>query len=227
MTGDVWNGMQCPVCNQVRYTRRDWFKPQWQAGKPVVLGHQSGDYDRCKICYHGSAVMRAAQPGQSYLYDENARALCSATMRLAAAVTRIERFVVAVRENATLVATFKRFGAVTCLLESDPKQVLCRDGRWTFDPRNRNYQKAWWLAWPTQIGNYNANTLGNVIEAIIGMWEAAVLHQHVLAQNVVVKSVACMLSRFCHAVHSFTQYTCTEMWPQNQWLAYVKSLQTN
>ena len=217
--------MQCLVCGQVRYCKRDWFKPQWNAQQPVVRGHQGGDFDRCKSCYNGSAVLPAASSPGSRLNDQNACTLCQNALQLAASVSRIESFVVAVSWNKKIVDTFKSSGAVTCLLESDPKQTLCRDGRWTFDPRNQNYQKAWWLAFPAQTHDRNMNTLGNVLEAILGMWEAAVEQQHYLAADVVVRSVACELSRLCHAVHSFTQYTGTEMWPRDEWLAHVKSLQ--
>ena len=81
------------------------------------------------------------------------------------------------------------------MLESDPKQHKCRDGRYTFDPRNRNYQKAWWLAWRGS-DQYNMVTLGDAIEAVLGMREAAVQGQHPLQDDPVAKSVCTVLSLF-------------------------------
>ena len=67
-------------------------------------------------------------------------------------------------------------------------------------------------------------TLGDAIEAVLGIWEAALIHQHRLQQEAVVKSVWTVLSSFCHAVYQFTQYTDTEFMPRPEWLAYVTSV---
>ena len=201
--------MQCPQCKQTRWLKKEWFKPQWEANQPVVLGHPGGDFDRCKKCYNGLAVMPAAGPAtqNSRLCDANARVLCAHMLGLALKVRVLERFLLHILSESSIRRTFKHMGGVTCLLESDPKQNLCRDGRYTFDPRNRNYQKVWWLAWPNvfdEANQYNMTTLGDAIEAILGIWEAAVMHKHHLQQEVVVKSVCTVLSSFCHAVYHFT-----------------------
>ena len=218
--------MQCPQCKQTLWLKKEWFKPQWQANQPVVLGHPGGDFDRCKKCYNGLAVMPAAGPAtqNSRLCDANARVLCAHMLGLALKVRVLERFMLHILSESSIRRTFKHMGGVTCLLESDPKQNLCRDGRYTFDPRNRNYQKVWWLAWPNVCDDwnqYNMTTLGDAIEAILGIWEAAVTHKHHLQQEVVVKSMCTVLSSFCHAVYHFTQYTDTEFMPRPEWLAYV------
>jgi len=217
--------MQCPQCKQILWNRKDWFKPQWLASQPVVYGHQGGDFDRCKNCYNGAAVMPATP--ESRCFDANARVLCAEMLRLAHKVRVLDRFMLHILSESSIRTTFKDMGGVTCLLESDPKQQLCRDGRYLFDPRNRNYQKAFWVGWPwicSDSDQYNMVTLGDAIEAILGIWEAALMHQHRLQQEAVVKSVCTELSSFCHAVYQFTQYTDTEFMPRPAWLAYVTSV---
>ena len=67
-------------------------------------------------------------------------------------------------------------------------------------------------------------TWGDAIEAILGIREAALMHQHRLQQEAVVQSVCTVLSFFCHAVYQFTQYTDTEFVPRPAWLAYVNDV---
>ena len=143
--------MQCPVCGQVRYCKRDWFKPQWNAQQPVVRGHQGGDFDRCKSCYNGSAVLPAASSPGSRLNDQNACTLCQNALQLAASVSRIESFVVAVSWNKKIVdthlsllarslvcwkATLSRRCAETAAGHLIPAiKTTRRLGGWLFQPR--------------------------------------------------------------------------------------------
>ena len=148
-------------------------------------------------------------------------------LRLAQKVRVLDRIMLHILSESSIRRTFKDMGGVTCLLESDPKQQLCRDGRYVFDPRNRNYQKAFWVGWPgicSDSDQYNMVTLGDAIEAVLGIWEAALIHQHRLHQEAVVKSFCTVLSSFCHAVYQFTQYTDTEFVPRPAWLAYVNDV---
>ena len=87
-----------------------------------------------------------------------------------------------------------------------------------------NYEKAWWLAWSTELYNYNMNHLGNVIESIIGIWEAAVQHRHYFAEDEVVMSVAQNLSKFVRLVYCFTEYTDTLRTPCEAWAQCVTKL---
>jgi hypothetical protein len=191
------------------------------------MGHQGGDFDRCKQCYYGRGLA-TAEPmptDQSRMFDTTSVALCGRMLQMARVVAILDKFVAHVSGNQQILTSFKAHGAVTCMVEGDTPQKLCRDGRWTFDPQNRCYEKAWWLAWPAETSNYNRNTLGNAVEAIIGIWEAAVEHRHYLCDDVVVRSVARKLSCFCHAVYWFIQYTSTEHMPRNEWMAYVSRAQ--
>jgi len=239
--------MRCQACNVVKHYKKDWFKPQWERSSPVVMDHQGGDFDRCKDCYYGTSYSRPSAPAPAATAaaapapapaataavapadlgrqsDRTAIALCVKMLRIARAVGILENFVAHVATQPQLMS-FRNFGAVTCVSESDLKQKRCRDGRWTFDPQNRCYEKAWWLAWPAATWNYNANTLGNVLESIIGIWEAAVSQRHYLAEDAAVKGVAQALSMFVHAVYSFVEYTDTMYTPHEAWLAYVGALE--
>ena len=66
--------MVCPICKEVKWNRKDWFNPQWQACSPIV-DHCSGNYDRCKHCYYNttSLVPTAANNGVDTKYDKYAR----------------------------------------------------------------------------------------------------------------------------------------------------------
>ena len=218
--------MECPQCRRTLWCRKDWFKPQWQAHLPVVLDHEGGDFDRCKGCYYGASIVTFSQADRRF--DDSARKLGAHMCGLACKVHVLRDFMCAVLSNSRFLAMYKNKGAVTCVLESDPKQYMTRDGRYTFDPRNRNYQKTWWLAWSCaqfhDTDSYNMVTLGDAVEAVLGVREEAVMHQAQLQQHLVVKSVCDVLSSFCNSVYNFTGYTGAELMPRTEWLAYVKSL---
>ena len=57
--------------------------------------------------------------------------------------------------------------AIDCDTQSDPKQYLYAQ-RWTFDPMNRNSEKASHLTWPAQAREMNRVTLGNILVLVLG-----------------------------------------------------------
>jgi len=130
----------------------------------------------------------------------------------------------ATMESSGFVAAFSGFGAVTTVLETDPKQYTTRDGRWTFDPRNRNYEKAFHLAWPEIVDWRERVNLGNVLEAILGVREQAFAQRHFLQENPAVLGVCSRLSAFVNSVYQFTRYTNTEYMDVPAWLTYVQNL---
>jgi hypothetical protein len=123
-----------------------------------------------------------------------------------------------------MIKKFDSFGAVECLLDSDPKQYKMQDGRWTFDPGNLNYEKAFWLLFPQLAPHCGKVSLGNVLESILGVYEAAVHHGHVLQERMYVRRVTGLLNCFVHAVYNVTLRTGTEHWAVSEWLDWVNSI---
>ena len=191
--------MRCPVCNVDKWRRRDWFNPQWQQQSPVVRGHVGGDFDRCKDCYNYQQPRTPAQ-ARSEMVE-----VCSRMVQYGHAMLRIEAFVSHVLySEPVFIRQFKHFGAVTCESPEDPHQQQTRDGRWVFDPTNKVYEKAFWMAWPDLVASFTPNTLGNVLEAILGVREAAVDRGHPIATNPMILGVCLFfgtpLAKFCRGV---------------------------
>ena len=170
--------MRCNVCGQQR-NRKGWFKPQWDADSPVVHTY-SGDYDRCKPCYNATPL--APPTNEDQRNGAIARELCIHMCRRADRCGVVlegfmRRWIENNMQNAPVNTTpwelYREYGTIDCELLADPKQVNYA-GRWTFDPRNRNYEKAFHMAWPQLSGSMNSNTLGNIIESLLGVRNAAV-----------------------------------------------------
>ena len=66
--------MQCPMCRTTRY-KRGWFNVQWEAENPVVYGSTSGDYDRCKECWHRDSTPVPHVPARRPNDDATAKSL--------------------------------------------------------------------------------------------------------------------------------------------------------
>ena len=126
-----------------------------------------------------------------------------------------------VRTSPLPIELYREYGTIDCLLQSDPKQVVY-DGRWTFDPRNRNYEKAFHLAWPTLCGERNRNTLGNILESLLGVRNARVKYGK--KRDLAIESVCGRVSNFVNAVYQFTQWTDSEYDDIIAWTAYVRGL---
>ena len=121
------------------------------------------------------------------------------------------------------VKVFHNHGAVTCIYETDPKHYKTIDGRWIFDPRNKNYEKAFHLAFPQLVNGRAAVNLGNVIESVLGVRERAIKQRHPLAYDVSVISVCSHFSEFVNCVYNLTQYTKSEYDPCTEWVSLVDS----
>ena len=93
-------------------------------------------------------------------WDANARALCQHTVTLAKIMLAHVDFVEDCMANPAAIREFESKGAVTCMHEGDPKHNLTQDGRWTFYPRNRSYEKAFWLARPRLAKDRNRTKIG-------------------------------------------------------------------
>lgn len=125
-------------------TRGEWFNSQWQAWKPVALGHQGGDYDRCKACYDNPGKNAPAEM-ERRRDDETATTLAQELERLSRPLARWEELLAHWMSHPEWVKAVHPFGAVEVVQETDPRQTKTRDWRWTFDPTNRLYQKCCWL----------------------------------------------------------------------------------
>ena len=77
---------------------------------------------------------------------------------------------------------------------------------YTFDPRNHNYEKAFHLAWSTLCEERNRNTLGNILESLLGVRNAIVKY-YGKEHDPVIESVCERVSNFVNAVYQFTQWT--------------------
>jgi hypothetical protein len=206
--------MQCGICARVLWTRKSWFNPQWQAQSPTVLGHQGGDFDRCKDCYSGGALATCA-PAPN---DHTAKTLALAMFSNAARLRCIAGFVRAFVNDSLLVKTFSGFGMIEVESENDPKQSRRTDGVWTFDPRNRVYAKTFHLVWPELVDDRNDVSLGNIIEAILGVLERALKQRHPLGTDLAVLGVCKAISTTVHSMYQFVQYTDTEHVPMTAFL---------
>ena len=127
-------------------------------------------------------------------------------------------------EHPTLVKTFHLSGAVEVVCVTDPKQTKTRDGRWTFDPENKVYEKCFWLLWPNLVGTRERVNLGNVIESVLGVREQAVAQQHFLQEDDVVISVATHLSEFVNLTNQFIMYTESKEDLVSEWVEFVRRL---
>ena len=111
--------------------------------------------------------------------------------------------------------------AIDCVTQSDPKQYLYAQ-RWTFDPMNRNYEKAFHLSWPAQVREMNRVTIGNILESVLGTrnigdrngWGND-------SQRAVVASVCTNISNYVNAVYQLTAYTDTVYDNLDAWTRYV------
>ena len=114
--------MQCPCCKEERQ-KRHWFTTQWTASTAVV-SHQSGDYDRCKVCYYADAY--TAAPQQTW---EVATQLVRVTLTMRSCLLQTDRLTkfVELRWSSGTIKKFDSFGVVECLLDSDPKQYKMQD----------------------------------------------------------------------------------------------------
>ena len=233
--------MRCAVCGQQR-SRKGWFRPQWEADRPVVHVY-SGDYDRCKACYYNYHNAPPAPPtneasGEDPATSATAKTLC-VDMRLQA--TRcgmvLTKFMAKWIEDNMHNAPVKRYtnppelyrewGTVDCELATDPKQVEYPGERWTFDPQNRVYEKAFHLAWPQLVGNKNMNTLGNILESMLGVRNAIAKYPECakkLEAQRTIDSVCKRVSKYVNSVYQFTQATETSDVEVNTWCDYVRDL---
>ena len=220
------DGMVCRVCGQRKYLRKEWFNPQWQECSPVVMGHQGGDFDRCKTCYYniGEHAPVSMQRGRD---DTTAIILAKEIKRLGRPLAMLEMFIARWMEHPTLVKTFHPSGAVEVVCVTDPKQTKTRDGRWTFDPENKVYEKCFWLLWPNLVGTRERVNLGNVIESVLGVREQAVAQQHFLQEDDVVISVATHLSEFVNLTNQFIMYTESKEDLVSEWVEFVRRLQAS
>ena len=214
---DPWglmNGAPCPVCSR-SFSKSGWFKPQWDAQKAIVQ-HQSGTYDRCKECYHNVHALREPVVTGHVQRQATFQALCSDLRRHAATASKLEPFVELWYHSTP--EKYRRdlacFGAVMCSKETDPKQVKVKkslhhrlystDGDpsefWTHDVTNAVYERAFHAAFPRLITNETANTVGNVIESILGLWHMAVQTGHYLQEDKAVFCVCFILDEWVAAV---------------------------
>ena len=113
------------------------------------------------------------------------------------------------------------FGSIDCVTESDPRQFLYAD-RWTFDPMNWNYEKAFWFAWPALVHRKNRNTLGNIFESLLGTRNFGDRHDWPYdSGKVVIISVCTNLSNYVNAVYQLTRYTDAVYDDVDAWTRYV------
>ena len=212
---------RCPQCKQYS-TRREWFAPQWRHGRAVVLGQQGGDYVCCKPCYNGGAMVLHSDNPTTTREDANARALCHHMSTLAQIMLAHVDFVEDCKANPAAIREFESKGAETCMHEGDPKQSLAQDGRWTFDPRNRNYEEAFWLAWPQLAKDRNRTSLGNILEAIWGMRSDVKYERQTKTME-----LCAPLDEFVYSVYQVTQYTESEPDALEPWLLHAQRLSMN
>ena len=74
-------------------------------------------------------------------FGERAFTLRRRMLDMARVVSGLRRVMAKIAQSP-LILNFKSHGAVTRLSAAEPPQVRCRDGRWTLDPMNANYEKA-------------------------------------------------------------------------------------
>ena len=123
--------MVCPICKEVKWNRKDWFNPQWQACSPIV-DHSSGNYDRCKYCYYNttSLVPTAANNGVDTKYDKYAR------------WKPLEEFMLHWTSKNMHTSCFKDGVTPGSASASTDPTGSGHGERWTFDPQNVVYALA-------------------------------------------------------------------------------------
>ena len=73
--------------------------------------------------------------------------------------------------------------------------------RWTFDPQNRVYEKAVHLAWPALLERFsNFETLGNIVESILGVRNYASHKGILMEQHQIIQSACYTLPRCANLV---------------------------
>ena len=202
---------------------REWFAPQRNVGRVVVMGAESGDYMRCKCCYTGLALVVAPNCNDALpKSDASAKALCQHMVSLAASMRGHTELVQRVIDLGNRLREYMRAGQVPRIHECGPKQSYTQDGRWTFELRNKNYENAFWLAWPLLAGARNCINVGNILEAILGRREVVVRYRKSVTD--MVERSASLLSEFVNSVYQYTQYTESEHDPVGEWLRDVSAL---
>ena len=118
-----------------------------------------------------------------------------------------------------------RSGAVEVVCATGPKQIYTRDGRWTFDPTNKVYEKCFGLLWPNVVGTRKHVDLGNVIESVLGAREQAVAQRHFLQEDEAAGSLCKRVSEFVNVTYHFIMYTESKEEPVRSCLEFVRRIQ--
>ena len=64
-----------------------------------------------------------------------------------------------------------------------PNSLTRRTDVGPFYLRNKNYEKAFWLAWPLLAGARNCVNLGSIPEAVLGMREVVVKYKRPVTER--------------------------------------------
>ena len=120
--------MVCAVCGQTKWTRKEWFTPQWERWEPVIEDHHGCTYDRCQDCDYNKGKQAPACTGRRR-DDRTATILAKELEHLRRPLATWEEFLDHWMNHPKLVKTFHPFGAVEVINETDPKQTQTRDGR--------------------------------------------------------------------------------------------------
>lgn len=214
---------------EIRWNKRDWFKPQWEASSPIVMNHQGGDFMECKVCYNGSGVLPTPVP-ENMPTPHQLMTLSTQCLIKAQRMRVITEFLREWLATPSLISFFKGKGGVTVEVSTDPRQWSIRGTlgvngasaahRWCFDPRNRNYEKAFHLAWPDLVEQRNKVTLGDILESILGVRDEADKQHRPIPGCAI--AVCRELSSFVNSVYQLTQYSNTEHVCVHEWLTYVQ-----
>ena len=114
------------------------------------------------------------------------------------------------------------YGAVDCTSPSDP-QCWKYGSRWTFDPSNAIYDKAWLFALPDSHPLrpwFNKTTRGNIFEAILGDRNK---HYKEKGEDLA-SDLHDTLSTFVLSVHRFCHYTRSGDDTRRTWADYILRL---
>ena len=57
------------------------------------MGHQGGDFDRCKQCYYGHGLATAEPTDHNRMFDATAVVLCRRMLQMAKVVDILDKFV--------------------------------------------------------------------------------------------------------------------------------------